>query len=91
VDLHRLSPAYESFTGTVELLGGVLLFFPRTTLLGALICLIGAGEVFVLNLTYDVPVKLSVVSPGPDGANLIAPYTGQPLRSPAAPSSPDAC
>jgi hypothetical protein len=52
------SPAYESFTGAVELLGGVLLFFPRTTLLGALISLVATGEVFVLNMTYDVPVKL---------------------------------
>ena len=70
------SPAYESFTGTVELLGGVLLFFPRTTLLGALICLIGAGEVFVLNMTYDVPVKLLSFHLILMALILIAPYTG---------------
>ena len=52
------SPAYESFIGSVELLGGVLLFFQRTTLLGSLISLAAAGQVFVLNMTYDVPVKL---------------------------------
>ena len=52
------SPAYESFVGAVELAGGILLFFPRTTLLGALISFAAAGEVFVLNMTYDVPVKL---------------------------------
>ena len=52
------SPAYEAFIGAVELLAGVLLFFPRTTLLGALIGLAATGEVFVLNMTYDVPVKL---------------------------------
>ena len=52
------SPAYEAFIGAVECVAGVLLFFPRTTLLGALIALIAAGEVFVLNMTYDVPVKL---------------------------------
>ena len=51
------SPAYESFIGSVELVGGVLLFFPRTTLLGALVVLAAAGEVFVLNMTYDVPAK----------------------------------
>ncbi len=52
------SPAYESFLGAVELLAGLLLFLPRTTLLGGLIALAAATEVFVLNMTYDVPVKL---------------------------------
>ncbi|MGH3184955.1 MAG: hypothetical protein ACRDOE_24040, partial [Streptosporangiaceae bacterium] len=51
-------PAYEVFVGSLELLGGVLLFFPRTALLGALIGLADATEVFTLNMTYDVPVKL---------------------------------
>lgn len=32
-------PAYEIFAGCAEVLGGVLLLFPRTTTLGALICL----------------------------------------------------
>jgi hypothetical protein len=53
-----VSPAYQSFTGAVEMLAGALLFFPRTTLLGALIALAASTEVFVLNMTYDVPVKL---------------------------------
>jgi hypothetical protein len=70
------SPAYESFTGAIELLGGVLLFFPRTTLLGALICLAGAGEVFVLNMTYDVPVKLLSLHLVLMAVLLIAPYAG---------------
>ena len=52
------SPAYEAFTGAVELLAGLLLFVPRTTLLGALIALAAATQVFVLNMAYDVPVKL---------------------------------
>lgn len=52
------SPAYEAFTGAVELLAGLLLFVPRTTLLGALIALAASTQVFVLNMTYDVPVKL---------------------------------
>jgi hypothetical protein len=52
------APAYESFTGAVELLAGLLLFVPRTTLLGALIALAASIQVFVLNMTYDVPVKL---------------------------------
>lgn len=52
------SPAYESFVGSVELIGGILLLIPRTSLLGVLVCLAAVSEVFVLNMTYDVPVKL---------------------------------
>jgi uncharacterized membrane protein YphA (DoxX/SURF4 family) len=52
------SPAYETFAGGAELLGGILLIFPRTTTLGALVCLADMIQVFMLNMTYDVPVKL---------------------------------
>lgn len=52
------SPAYQSFTGCAELLGGILLFVPRTATLGALVCLADSVQVFALNMTYDVPVKL---------------------------------
>lgn len=52
------SPGYEMFAGCAELLGGVLLIFPRTTTLGALVCLADMTQVFMLNMTYDVPVKL---------------------------------
>lgn len=52
------SPAYEIFAGCAEALGGLLLIFPRTTTLGALIALADMTQVFVLNMTYDVPVKL---------------------------------
>jgi uncharacterized membrane protein YphA (DoxX/SURF4 family) len=52
------SPAYESFAGSAEMLGGILLIFPRTTTLGALVCLADLTQVFMLNMTYDTPVKL---------------------------------
>jgi len=52
------SPAYEIFAGCAEMLGGILLIFPRATMLGALICLVDMIQVFTLNMTYDVPVKL---------------------------------
>lgn len=52
------SPSYEMFAGGAELLGGILLIFPRTTTLGALVCLADMTQVFMLNMTYDVPVKL---------------------------------
>ncbi len=52
------STAYTLFTGLVEVMGGLLLLFRRTTTLGALI---GAGallNIVMLNFCYDVPVKL---------------------------------
>jgi len=73
------SPGYEIFAGCAELLGGVLLLFPRTTTFGALICLADMTQVFMLNMTYDVPVKLlsahlillSLVLLAPDFSRLI--------------------
>ncbi|HEX4007071.1 MAG TPA: hypothetical protein VHX60_12925 [Acidobacteriaceae bacterium] len=52
------SPAYEIFAGSAELLGGILLVIPRTRTLGALICIADMTQVFMLNMTYDVPVKI---------------------------------
>ena len=52
------SAPYQIFTGIVEVLGGLLLLAPRTTLLGAMICLASMAQVFVLNMTYDVGVKI---------------------------------
>src|SRR5580693_584276 len=52
------SRAYEMFTGCAELLGGLLLVVPRTATFGALVCLADVIQVFMLNMTYDVPVKL---------------------------------
>lgn len=52
------SPPYEIFTGCIETLGGVLLLVPRTTLLGATISLAALMQVFALNVTYDVGLKL---------------------------------
>jgi uncharacterized membrane protein YphA (DoxX/SURF4 family) len=52
------SQPYEIAAGCLELLGGVLLLIPRTVTLGALIALADMSYVFLLNMTYDVPVKL---------------------------------
>lgn len=52
------SPAFETASGLAELLGGALLLLPRTTLLGALISAANMLFVFLLNMCYDVPVKL---------------------------------
>jgi hypothetical protein len=52
------SRPYEIFTGCAELAGGILLFVPRLATLGAIVCLADAIQIFTLNMTYDVPVKL---------------------------------
>ena len=73
------SPAYEIFVGCAEMMGGILLILPRTTMLGSLICLADAAEIFTLNMTYDVPVKLlslhmillSLILVAPDSRRLI--------------------
>ena len=52
------SAPYTIFSGAVEMLAGLLLFFPRTTTLGALVSIAVMSHVVVLNFCYDVPVKL---------------------------------
>jgi hypothetical protein len=52
------SPAFERFTGVVELTAGILLFIPRLSLLAATLSLLASTFIFTLNMTYDVPVKL---------------------------------
>jgi len=52
------SKSYTIFAGVVEMLGGILLFLPRLATLGALIGVAAMANVFILNMSYDVPVKL---------------------------------
>ncbi len=52
------SAPYTIFAGLTEWLGGVLLIFRRTALLGALVCIGALTNVVMLNYCYDVPVKL---------------------------------
>ncbi len=52
------APAYETFAGSAEVLAGILLIIPGTTMLGAMVCLADSIQIFTLNMTYDVPVKL---------------------------------
>jgi hypothetical protein len=56
--LMSYSPAYGFFTGAIEVTGGMLLFWRRTTTLGALVVAATMANVLALNLCYDVPVKL---------------------------------
>jgi len=52
------SRGYSIFAGCVQMLGGILLFVPRLTTLGALVGLVVFSNIFALNLGYDLPVKL---------------------------------
>jgi hypothetical protein len=52
------SKSYTFFAGAVEMLGGILLIVPRFALLGSLVSIGAMGNVFILNMSYDVPVKL---------------------------------
>jgi predicted DCC family thiol-disulfide oxidoreductase YuxK len=51
------STAYQMFAGAGELLAGLLLFFRRTALAGALVAAGVLVNVVALNMCYDVPVK----------------------------------
>jgi hypothetical protein len=52
------SRGYSIFAGCVQMFGGILLFVPRLTTLGALVGLVVFSNIFALNLGYDLPVKL---------------------------------
>ncbi|UFS93655.1 hypothetical protein [Nocardia huaxiensis] len=53
------STPYTVITGLVEVAGGVLLIFRRTTLLGALVCVVALIQVSILNIAYGVPVVVT--------------------------------
>lgn len=52
------SAGYQMFGGAAEVLGGLLLMFRRTTLLGSLVVVAVMTNVFAMNVFFDVPVKL---------------------------------
>jgi len=90
------SRTYTLFSGLLELLGGVLLFWRRTTFLGALLVAAATANVFLLNVSYDVNVKLysahllvmAVFLSAPDGVRVLRsllwrqPVDFPPLREP---------
>lgn len=52
------APAYEMALGAVEVVAGLLLFVPRTAILGAIVSLAGTAQILLLNMAFDVPEKL---------------------------------
>jgi len=71
------APGYERFIGSAEVLGGLLLLLPGTALIGALVTLGVTFGVFMVNMTYDVPVKLFAFHLVLMSLFLIAPDTGR--------------
>lgn len=52
------SKTYSIITGSFEVLGGILLLFRKTTTLGAIISFGALCNVFILNVSYGINVKL---------------------------------
>jgi hypothetical protein len=52
------STPYEMFSGAMEILAGLLLLNRKTITLGLMVGLVVLANVMVLNLCYDIPVKL---------------------------------
>ncbi len=52
------SKAYNFFIGAGEVLAGILVFFRKTTMLGALLSIAILSNVVIMNFCFDVPVKL---------------------------------
>jgi hypothetical protein len=93
---------YEIALGAVELAAGILLFWPRTATLGALLALASMAQVFLYNMTFDVSVKilsfhlllLSLVLLAPQAQRLANVFVlqrpSQPFTQPALFSTPRA-
>jgi hypothetical protein len=56
--LIAIQPVYQVICGCAEVIGGVLILFRRTALLGALVSAFVVTNVLLFNLFFDVPVKL---------------------------------
>ncbi|WP_067698889.1 DoxX family protein [Nocardia jejuensis] len=87
------SPPYEILLGIAEVIAGLLLLVPRTAFAGVLLSLVSMAQVWILNMTFDVPVKLlsfhllllSVVLLAPDARRLILMLTGHAVGPSTAP------
>ncbi|WP_246002734.1 DoxX family protein [Nocardia tenerifensis] len=52
------SPPYEMALGAVEVAAGLLLFVPRTAVLGAALSAASTAQILLLNMAFDIPEKL---------------------------------
>jgi uncharacterized membrane protein YphA (DoxX/SURF4 family) len=69
------STFYQVLCGVVEMVCGVLLLIPGMTMLGALLSLAAVGQVILLNISYDVWVKLIPIHLALFALYLLIPYT----------------
>lgn len=84
---------YMVITGLVELTAGVLLLWRRTAVLGSLVAIVAMGQVFLLNLFYDVPVKIiagelliiAIALTVPYAPNLLRAALNRPTATPVPP------
>lgn len=68
------SEPYSVAAGLVEVVSGALLLWRRTWLLGALGSVIATAQVFILNMSYDVPVKVVAGELFAVAVGITAPY-----------------
>lgn len=87
------SVPYMVVTGLIELTAGVLLLWRRTAILGSLLAIVAMGQVFLLNLFYDVPVKIiagellliAIALTVPYAPNLLRAALNRPAPTPVPP------
>ncbi|WP_460699274.1 DoxX family protein [Nocardia thraciensis] len=65
---------YEMALGAVEVVAGLLLFIPRTAVLGAVVSLAGTAQILLMNMTFDIPEKLLAAHLLLISLVLLAPY-----------------
>lgn len=88
-----MSEPYEMALGAAEITAALLLVLPRTAGLGAVLAFVVSLQVALLNLTFDVPVKLfalqlvvySAILAAPDIARIVKALTGHAVPAPATP------
>lgn len=56
------SPSYQFFSGSIEVLAAVLLLFRKTATAGILVATGVFLNVMMLNLSYDIPVKINSIA-----------------------------
>jgi hypothetical protein len=71
-----LSYSYNVFTGSLEVLAGVLLLFRRTRLLGAILAFGLLAHIFMLNISFEITVKCLSAFLLLLSFSLILPYLG---------------
>lgn len=69
------SPPYEILLGCAEVTAGLLLVIPRTAVLGALLATVDLTQVLILDLTFQIPLKIWAFHLLLMGVVLLAPHT----------------